>query len=199
MTPCSRANFAALLPVRNDFFFPLPVLHLGVFGRPAVGDPVWLGVLGSAAGTTGKTDDDFHAEDFGEEDGLSKGVDVFLGVLGIGVNRVAVTTEGGNLNSAVFKFFQPGFGFGLVGDEFVERAMGIVGIAARADLHGFEAEGGDLVQHGVEGQMVVDGIENANGDLAHIASRPGRWETRTMDLGFCRVGEHFSPRNGRSE
>src|SRR5690349_19486809 len=41
--------FGSFLPVRNDFFLPLPVLHFGVFIRPAVGDPVWLRILQRAA------------------------------------------------------------------------------------------------------------------------------------------------------
>src|SRR5437899_10103502 len=63
---CSSDLFGRLLPVGDDFFFPLPVLHLSVFRRPAVGNPVGLRVLGRSAGTPGKTDDDFYFEHFGE-------------------------------------------------------------------------------------------------------------------------------------
>src|SRR5260370_19588302 len=48
-------EFRGILPIWNDFFFPLPVLHLGIFGGPAVSDPVRLGILRSAAGTSGNT------------------------------------------------------------------------------------------------------------------------------------------------
>jgi len=34
--------------------------------------------------------------------------------------------------------------------------MAIVGIATGADLHGLEAEGFDLVEHGLERKMIVD-------------------------------------------
>src|SRR6266849_1577817 len=132
-----------VLPVRNDFFLPLPVLHLGVFGRPAIGDPVRLGILGSAARTAGKTDDDFYIQDFGKEDGLAERIDVFLGLLGIGVNGVAMTTQSGNANPPVFKLFLPGFRLAAVGDQLVKRAMAVAGIAAGTDLHGFQTEGGD--------------------------------------------------------
>src|SRR5690348_2411841 len=37
--------FGSFLPVRDDFFFPLPVLYRGVFIRPAISDPVRLRVL----------------------------------------------------------------------------------------------------------------------------------------------------------
>src|SRR5438874_2470335 len=61
--------FGCFLPIRDDFFFPLPVLHVGVFGGPAISDPIRLGILRSAARAAGKTDDDSYVEDFGEEDG----------------------------------------------------------------------------------------------------------------------------------
>src|SRR5467141_4510023 len=125
------------LPIGNDSFFPLPVLHLRIFGRPAIGYPIRLGILRSAARAAGKADDDFYVEDFSEEDGLAEGIDVFLGMLGIRMNGVAMTTESGDANSAVFEFFLPGFGFAAVGDEFIERTVTIVRIASCADLHSF--------------------------------------------------------------
>src|SRR5437879_20886 len=102
--------FGCFLPIGEDFFIPLPVLHVGVFGGPAISDPIRLGILRSAARAAGKTDDDSYLEDFGEEDGLAEGIDVFLGMLGIGMNGVAMTTESGDANSPVFKLFLPGFG-----------------------------------------------------------------------------------------
>src|SRR6266850_1050542 len=158
--------FGCFLPVGDDLFFPLPVLHLSVFRRPAVGDPVGLRVLGRSAGAAGKTDDDFYVEHFGKEDGLAKSVYVFLSVFGIGMNGVAVATEGGNVNPLVFKSFLPSLGFATVGDEFVERTMMIVRIPAGADLHGLEAEGADFLEHGVEGKVVIDRIEYPDGNLA---------------------------------
>src|SRR5207253_764304 len=82
--------FRCILPVRNDFFFPLPVLHLGVLGRPAIGDPVRLSVLRSATRAAGKADDHFYIQDFSEENGLAERIDIFLRVLGIGMNGIAV-------------------------------------------------------------------------------------------------------------
>src|SRR5437588_5355728 len=178
--------FGGILPVRNDFFSPLPVLHLGVFGRPAIGDPVRLGVLRSTARATGKADDHFYIEDFGEEDGLAKCIDIFLGMLGIGMNGIAVTTESGDANPAVFKFFQPGFGLSAIVYQVVEGTMTIVWIAPGADLHGFQAEGGDFIQHGVEGEMVVNGIEHADRDFVQVASWLCRRSAGNWILGICR-------------
>src|SRR5580700_6360550 len=156
-------EFRGVFPIRDDFFFPLPVLHLGVLGGPAVGDPVRLRVLRSAAGAAGEADDNFYVQHFREKNSFAKSIDVFLGVFGVGMNGIAMTTEGSDADAAVFKFFQPGFGLGAVSDEIIERAMVIVGIAAGADFHGFEAKGSDFVEHGVEGKMVVDGVEDADG------------------------------------
>src|SRR5437773_12425180 len=92
------------------------------------------------------------------------------------MDGVAVTTPRGHAIAAVVDFFQPGFGLVAVADEVVERTMNVVGIAAGANLHGFKAKGGDLVEHGVESEMLVNGIEDADGNLALVARgpRPGR-------------------------
>src|SRR6267142_252615 len=144
--PVLARIFRGILPVRNDFFFPLPVLHLGVLGRPAIGDPVRLGILRSAARAAGKTDDHFYIQHFGEENGLAERVDIFLRVLRIGMNGVAMTTESGDANPAVLKFFQPGFCLSAVFDQVVERTMMIIRVAAGADLHRFKTEGAEFVE-----------------------------------------------------
>src|SRR5229473_3963207 len=94
-------EFRLILPVGNDFFFPLPVLHFGVLGRPAVGDPVRVSILRSAARTAGKTDDHFYIQDFCKTDGFAERIDVFLGMLGIRMNGVAMATKSGDANPAV--------------------------------------------------------------------------------------------------
>ena len=152
-------------PVRNDLLFPLPILHLGIFGRPAIGDPIRLGILWSSARAAGKADDDSYIENFGEANGLVERIDVSLGMLGIRMDGVPMTTESSDVNSPVFKLFQPSFGLTPVVDEVVQGAVGIVRIASRADLHGFQAQGADLVQHGVEGEVVIDRVKHADGNL----------------------------------
>src|ERR1700747_3375044 len=112
-------KFSGISPVRDDLFFTLPVLHICVFRRPAVGDPIRLRVLRSTAWTAGEADNDFDLEHFGELDGLSKSVNVLFRVLRIGMDGIAMAAESGHANSAVFKFFQPGFGFGAISNEIV--------------------------------------------------------------------------------
>src|SRR5260370_5139845 len=143
LDPVLPGVFRLFLPIGNDSFFPLPVLHLRIFGRPAIGYPIRLGILRSAARAAGKADDDFYFEDFSEEDGLAEGIDVFLGMLGIRMNGVAMTTERGDANSAVFKFFLPGFGFAAVGDAIIETPEPSVLIASLGDLHRFYTKRGE--------------------------------------------------------
>lgn len=84
-----------------------------------------------------------------------------------------MTTESGNSNALVFKLFLPSFGFRTVVDEFVEGAVVILRVAAGADLHDFKAEGADSVEHGVERESFVNGVEDANGNLPQISVRTG--------------------------
>src|SRR5580704_16026258 len=63
--------------------------------------------------------------------------------------------------------------------------MGRGWIAAGADLHGFEAEGGDAVEHFVEREIGVDGIKHADGNFAARA----RGQRAT---GITRGGSHES-------
>src|SRR5439155_518034 len=79
--------------------------------------------------------------------------------------------------------------------QVVEGTMTIVWIAPGADLHGFQAEGGDFIQHGVEGEMVVNGIEHADRDFVQVASWLCRRSAGNWILGICRVCQHLTAGN----
>src|SRR3982074_2803470 len=113
----------SFLPVGDDTFFPLPILHFRVFGRPAVGNPVGLRVRWGTTGAAGKTYDHFNVETFGKLYGFAKSFRVAGGVFGIRMDGIAVTTESGDVNATILEFFLPGFGFGRVRQEFIEGAM----------------------------------------------------------------------------
>ena len=53
--------FGGFLPVGDDFFFPLPILHLRVLGRPAIGRPVGHGVACITSRASRESDDDVHS------------------------------------------------------------------------------------------------------------------------------------------
>ena len=111
------------------------------------------------------------------------------------MNGIAVATKSGDTNPAVLKLFQPGFRLSAILNEVVERAMPIIRIAAGADLHGFQAEGGDFIQHGVEGEMVVNGIEHADRDFAQVAAWLCRRSAGNWILGICRACQHLTAGN----
>src|SRR5207302_11429294 len=54
-------EFGCLLPIRNDFFFPLPVLYLRIFRRPTIRNPVRHGVGWAATGTSREAHDYAHS------------------------------------------------------------------------------------------------------------------------------------------
>src|ERR1051326_4907593 len=85
--------FRRVPPVRNYFFFPLPLQHLVVLRRPAVGNPVRLRIVGSATGTPGKSDDDLDVEHFSKEHRLPKSVSVLLRMLRVGMRSEEHTSE----------------------------------------------------------------------------------------------------------
>ena len=77
--------------------------------------------------------------------------------------------------------------------------MMIIGIAARADFHGLEAEGRNFVEHGVERELLVDRIEDADRNLAEIAGGPRREGGRRKGSGFGGVGDDRVARNAGGE
>src|SRR3979490_2085669 len=117
------SKLRGFLPIRNNFFFPLPILHLGVFRWPAIGNPVRLGIARRASGTAGKTYDDFYVEDLRELNGLAKRFGVFGSVLRVGMDGIAVAAQRGDVNAAVFKFLFPRFSLAGVTQELIDRAM----------------------------------------------------------------------------
>src|SRR5207302_3589112 len=54
-------EFGCLLPIRNDFSFPLPVLYLRIFRRPTIRNPVRHGVGWAATGTSREAHDYAHS------------------------------------------------------------------------------------------------------------------------------------------
>ena len=80
------------LPIRNEPLLPLPILHFGVFGWPAVRDPVGLRIGRSTARASGKTDNDLHSELLGQQDRTLKGRDITIGNGLIRMYRIAMTT-----------------------------------------------------------------------------------------------------------
>src|SRR5271165_3805125 len=119
------------------------------------------------------------------------------------VNWIAVATQRGHLNPAVGKFFLPRLGLGGVFEKFGHGTMFRARVAARADLHRFETERADLVEHFIKRKIVVNGVEDADGNFALRRSRSRRLLPRrgsslgaSTKYGVLHVG---SSRNGRGQ
>src|SRR5712692_9507111 len=187
------------LPIRNHLFFPLPVLHPSILGGPAIRDPVGLGIQRRSARAAGKANNNFHAEHLREEDGLAEGGNVFLGVPGFRVKRVAMATERGDANTAIFKFFLPSCGFAAVAQELVEGTMMIIGIATGANLHGFKTQRANFIEHGIEREMLVNRVENADRNLPQRARGRPRGKARSKCRCVDHAGYGCSARDGGSQ
>src|SRR5580692_1607418 len=82
------------------------------------------------------------------------------------VNGISMAAQRRHLNPTIRKFFLPCRSLSGVVKKFGNGAMVRAWVAACADLHRFEAESAHLVQHLVEGQLVVDRVKDADGNFA---------------------------------
>ena len=110
--------------------------------------------VGRAAGTTGKTHDHFYSEHAPPAARFLRKVSTSRSARALRRDDTGLPwqLERRYLNVAVFKFLFPGFGLGWIVEQIFDRAMALFGIAAGADLHRFQAEGADFVEHFVEGK-----------------------------------------------
>src|ERR1700682_2245778 len=95
-------ELSGLLPIRNLSFLPLPIENLCILGRPAIGRPIGHGVGWIAPWASRESDNDTNSQTFGQLYGAPEYLRVALGNLGVGMDRVTVTTECRHLNVAVF-------------------------------------------------------------------------------------------------
>src|SRR5205085_10651519 len=115
-------------------FFPLPIQCLGVFRRPAVGDPVWVLVGGICAGAAGESHDNFHADLFCELHGFAESLVVALGDDLVRMHGISVTTQDRYLIVVVRELLLPCFEFRGIAKQLIERAMLVIGVTACTNL-----------------------------------------------------------------
>src|SRR5450755_1059883 len=164
-------EFRRLLPVRNDLFFPLPVEGRRVLRRPAVGDPVRIGVIGIAAWTSRESDNYFHIQFLRQQHGFSKSFRIAVGNGLVGMHRVPMTTEGRDQNVAVVKLLSPRLQLRRIRQQVINRAMFVVGITAGPDLRRFHSEARVFINELIEREIWERGIENADGNFAPCTGR----------------------------
>src|SRR5439155_532365 len=112
-----------LLPVWDHFLFPLPVESCGILRRPAIGYPVRIRVARIAARTARKTDNDFHPNPLREQHCFLERFPVALRDVAIGMNWIAVTAQGCNLNVVVRKFLLPRAQLDGIVEQFRNRTL----------------------------------------------------------------------------
>src|ERR1700722_422684 len=126
-------------PIRRNHFTPLPVENLEVIGRPGAGDPVGSGGVERIAGAPREVHNHGNAKLLGEQDGLAAHVAVPLRPSFIGMQCVAVRTQGTDAGTVVrqnlLKFGKRGSIF-----EHRELAVRIAGIVAGAKLDRVDTE-----------------------------------------------------------
>src|SRR6266496_5555675 len=88
----------SLLPIRDHFFFPLPVESCGILRRPAVSNPVRIRVIRIAAWTAGKTHNDFYADPLRKQHGLLERFPIALRDRPVRMNRIAMAAQDRDLN-----------------------------------------------------------------------------------------------------
>ena len=76
------------------------------------------------------------------------------------VQRVSVAAERADHQAAGFDRMLERFQFAFVGKQYVRIAMRVAGIAARADLDGIQAFGGDVVQSASSNDFCANNTAN---------------------------------------
>src|SRR5712671_2139737 len=159
-------EFRSFPPVRDYFFFPLPVLHLRVFRWPAIRDPVRLSVGWRASGAPRKSDNHGHIQPLRKQNCLPKALAIMCRMLFVRMDRISMTTQRRHVNATIFEFLFPCFCFSRIRQQFVDGTMPGARIATRPYFHGFEAERAYAIQHFVKRQLFVDRVEHADWNFA---------------------------------
>ena len=161
-------------PIRQHNLFPLPGDNLLVVGRPAIGDPVGMRRSWRVAGAAGKVDDHGNLHLLRQEDGLSEILVESFCHRGVRMKWISRTVERPHPDIAIFKLLFPRFAFGRIGQDVFHRNVFGQAISTRGYFHGFNALGGELIEHFVESEVVVDGIDEADGNFARRRRCPAR-------------------------
>src|SRR5579862_4881516 len=105
-------KLGALLPIRNNFLFPLPFQEVAKIGRPWSGRPTGkLGVI-RIARTTGEIDNGRYAQLFRQQSCLAADLRVRFAEFLVGMESVPMATEGADGDAVVIQLLLEFFNFG---------------------------------------------------------------------------------------
>ena len=168
-------------PVGDYLLFPLPLDDLFKVVRPAISDPIGvLGALGVAR-AAGETHNHRHLQSLRQQHRPMEGLPVALGDSRIRVQGVPVATECANADVPVIKLSLPGPGLGWIVEHLLDRAVRRRRIIRRGDLHRLEPERRELVEEGIEREMIENRVEDADGYFARYSRRSRNHKRRKRD------------------
>src|SRR5689334_14731184 len=94
-------EFRVFLPVRRYYLVPLPVEDRAEVRRPRAGDPVGSLGIRSVTRASGKIDHRRYSKLFGKQNCLTAYVTMLLPDGLVGMERVAVTTQGADAEAMI--------------------------------------------------------------------------------------------------
>ena len=135
-----------VLPIRNEHFFPLPLVNQGIVHRPAHSDPVDILGVFVAAGAAGEADDGLKAHFFGQQHRVAHQLVGLDGLFLVRGNGVAVAGKRRDFQVIALERFLEGRIRRIVGQQFPGVAHVGAGLFAAAELDHLHSQFAGIVK-----------------------------------------------------
>src|SRR5436190_21228887 len=103
--PVIGSEFGVFDPVRGHHFVPLPVENHAILGRPGTRHPIGRDSVRRVPRASGKVDNYRNSQLFGEQNGLATYLTILTRACLVGMQWIAVTTQGADAGTAVTQDF----------------------------------------------------------------------------------------------
>jgi hypothetical protein len=143
-----------LLPVGDQNLVPLVVQNLAIIRGPGAGDPVGILGAGAVPGAAGEGDDGIQSQQLRRQNRLLKDLVVMLRNLLLGVHRVSMAGQGGDLQAVLCQKLFQSLGFGGILDQLLPLKVIAVGVASCAQLHHFHSQAAEIAER-LLGRLVL--------------------------------------------
>ena len=139
-------EFHEFRPIGEQHIVPLIVQNIAEFIRPRAGDPVRVFRCRAVARTAGEGVDLMDTELFRKQNRLTHFIVELLCNVLVRMHGVAVAADGADFNVVFFDKILEFLQFGFAVQQHLGIRVLFAGIAARTDLHHFDAERGEVFQ-----------------------------------------------------
>ena len=139
------------LPVGDQNIVPLVLQGSGEILGPGAGDPVGGLVAGGAAGAAGERVDHGNAQLLSQKNCIDKILFIRSSNSGVGMDHVAVSAQGADLQTMLMNGIQELLALLLVSQQFLSIAMGVARAAAAANLNSLNALGSEIAASLIQG------------------------------------------------